>query len=72
MAIQSDMKNVLKRILLHALEFAIVLFAALALFQFFGGDITNESRAIVIATVLAAFAKLGRELYGDFVNNPVK
>jgi hypothetical protein len=60
--------KLLKSIGLHTLEFAVVLFAALSISQFFGTIVTHETNTILLAAVMAAFAKLGREIYGDFVN----
>ena len=57
-----------KAVALHTLEFAVILFAALAIAQFFGAIVTSEAKTILLAAVLAAFAKLGRELTVDFVN----
>lgn len=62
------MNQILKAVALHTLEFAVVLFAALAIAQFFGAIVTDETKTILLAAVLSAFAKLGREVYGDFVN----
>jgi hypothetical protein len=56
----------LKAIALHTLEFLVVVGAALGIGKFF--NIDNQTEQLLIAAVLAAFAKLGRELLGDFVN----
>lgn len=66
------MSKSLKAVALHTLEFMVVLFSALAIMQFFGAIVTEESKVIILAALMAAFAKLGRELYGDFVNPPAK
>jgi hypothetical protein len=60
--------TVFKKVLLHTVEFAVVLFAALSIMQFFGTIVTEETKTVLLAAIMAAFAKLGREIYGDFVN----